>query len=330
MLKHIPTAFYEFIMLLWRRMRKFCRGARVPHQQLPCLPIPSGIWLQPDAYLYSQQYLMSLGIGVTWDNPDVTLTDILGNVVGSHNLKPSTKYQINALIHNKSNVAPAPQMPVVFTLLSFGAGMNPQQKIGITKVDLPVRTAPGEPVIATAIWTTPSTPGHYCIEIEAVWPGDANPLDNIGQHNTVIQKVSAGQHIIIPVPVMNTLQGKTRLNVKMDSYVLPREPLLRNSANKFARPGREINKTGIESDDAFLSRVINENLPGKFPAAPEWLPALSVENLEIETDQVATVTFEATVPFAAISGEEQRFNISISGEGTDRMIGGVTIIFQIT
>jgi hypothetical protein len=53
------------------------------------LPIPSGVWLQPDAYLYSQGYLMSPGMAVTWDNPDVQLTDTGGAVVGSHDLLPS-------------------------------------------------------------------------------------------------------------------------------------------------------------------------------------------------------------------------------------------------
>ncbi|MGB7815433.1 MAG: hypothetical protein WBL28_03695, partial [Methylotenera sp.] len=294
------------------------------------LPIPSGVWLQPDAYLYSQRYLMSLGLAVTWDNPDVTLTDMLGNVVGSHNLKPSTDYRITALIHNKANDAPAPSMPVVFTLLDFGAGGVTRQNFGTETVDLPVRAAPGEPVSATVVWKTPPTPGHYCIEIEAVWLDDVNPLDNVGQHNTVIRGVTPRERIVLPVPITNFIQGRSRLKVRLDSYVLPARPLIRDGGrDREAVFGRD-SQAVRESDAGFLKRIIAENSPGKFPADPSWTPSLSAHELTLERGQSAVVEFEATVPASAASGQEQRFNIAVSEESTGRIIGGVTLIFQVT
>jgi hypothetical protein len=95
-LREVPASFWALVQLILRRLRRF--HERVDHGQeaLPCLPIPSGVWLQPDATLYSQGYLMSLGMAVTWDNPDVELTDSGGAVVGSHDLLPLTDYKITA------------------------------------------------------------------------------------------------------------------------------------------------------------------------------------------------------------------------------------------
>lgn len=88
-LREVPLSFWALIQLILRQLRRFRERADRGQESLPCLPIPSGVWLQPDAYLYGQGYLMSLGMAVTWDNPDVQLTDTGGAVVGSHDLLPS-------------------------------------------------------------------------------------------------------------------------------------------------------------------------------------------------------------------------------------------------
>jgi hypothetical protein len=38
-----------------------------------CQHVPAHIYKRPDPMIYSQQYLMSLGLAVTWQNPDIHL-----------------------------------------------------------------------------------------------------------------------------------------------------------------------------------------------------------------------------------------------------------------
>jgi hypothetical protein len=85
LIKEIFTAFPKLIKLIIALVVRLCKRERRfrGKQPIDCLPIPSGVYLQPDASIYSQQYLMSLGMAVTWDNPDVKLTDALNNVVPS-------------------------------------------------------------------------------------------------------------------------------------------------------------------------------------------------------------------------------------------------------
>lgn len=290
MLQEIAAAFPRLLALLWRKVRDCYRDRTGPDPAVPCLPIPAGVWLQPDAYLYSQRYLMSLGLAVIWDNPDVTLTDGAGNIIGSHDLLPATSYRVSALIHNKAADAPAPRLLVSFTLLSFGAGGSVRQGIGAVPIDLPVRAAPGEPTLASLVWTTPPTPGHYCIEIEAVWPDDKFPPDNVGQHNTVIRQARHGEQVHVQVPVGHTLQGVTRLRVQLDSYQLPERPLLR---------------TVREDTAALAKRIVAANNPDRFLADPSWDAALSTRELELEAGGSASVGFDAKVPASAAIGSVQ-------------------------
>jgi hypothetical protein len=324
-LREVPHSFWALIQLILRRLRRFCQRREKGQQSLPCLPIPAGVWLQPDAYLYSQRYLMSLGMAVTWDNPDVELTDMTGAVVGSHDLLPSTDYRIKARIHNRSDNAPAPGMPVVFTMLSFGAGGG-STPIGSDVINLPVRAAPGEPAFASVVWKTPSTPGHYCIEVQAVWADDVNPLDNIGQENTQVKKVSHGESVVLPIPVTNFLQGRGQLRARLDSYVLPEHPLTRRE-RETSRRGREGEK---ESDESFRDRIVHANSPEDFPPPEAWGATLSSHEIRLGTDDTTELEFRATVPTSAAVGSEQRFNVAVSEATNGQMIGGVTIILKVT
>lgn len=320
LVREVPAAFPRFFALLYRRLRDCLHQRTGPDPAMHCLPIPAGVWLQPDAFLYSQRYLMSLGIAVTWDNPDVTLTEMGGAVVGSHDLQPSTEYRVTALIHNKAATAPAPGLPVVFTLIAFGAGGATRQTIGIVTIDLPVRAAPGEPAAASVVWRTPPAPDHYCIEIDAAWPDDALPIDNVGQHNTVVRNAAPGHRVSLRVPVFRSAMHAARLSparmrVRLDGYVLPERPLLRAEG---------------EGRDALAKRIADANRPERFPAHRQWNATLSAQELVIEGDAEAGVDFEAIVPSDAASGTEQRFNISVSDFESGACIGGATIIVQVT
>ena len=319
MLHEVVSAFPRLFTMLLRRLRDCWHKRTGPDQAMRCLPIPAGVWLQPDAYLYSQRYLMSLGIAVVWENPDVTLTDMGGAAVGSHDLLPSTDYRLTAMIHNKSATAPAPGLPVVFTLIAFGAGGPTRQTIGVVPIDLPVRAAPGEPATASIVWRTPPTPGHYCIEIDAAWPDDAFPIDNVGQHNTLVRRATPGERVRVHVPVYrrtarDTGEQTMSMHVRLDGYVLPERPLLRREG---------------ESREALRTRIREANPPERFPADARWDAVLSATKIVVKGDEPAAIDFEATVPSEAIAGSEVRFNISVSEVETGHAVGGVTVIVKV-
>jgi hypothetical protein len=71
------------------------------------IDVPPHTYKRPDPMIYSQYYLMSKGIAVTWDNPDIQLFNIAGGAVPSHGLSPTTPYEICARIWNGSTDAPA-------------------------------------------------------------------------------------------------------------------------------------------------------------------------------------------------------------------------------
>lgn len=338
LLKEIFNALPKLIAAILTVVRRICELHRRSDgkQRMHCLPIPSGVYLRPDASIYSQRYLMSLGMAVTWDNPDVNLTDGLGNVVGSHDLQPSTSYQITATIHNRSNDAPVPPpagMPVIFSLLRFGVLGTTVQTIGSTVVDhLPVRGAPGEPVHASITWVTPPVPGHYCIQIEAVVPDDANQLDNVGQHNTVIRGVHHAEALALKIPVRNALQGARTFSVQLHSYRLPAEPLIRKGlGGRLQRrsPSHESSPEQRESDSSLLARVVAVNRADLFPPPPEWNPDISHRRLTIQPDQTVELEFTATVPSSAPAGFRQPFHVAVFEESSKLPIGGVTAIFIV-
>src|SRR5271167_1900050 len=65
------------------------------YQSTGCQHLPGHIYKQPDPMIYSQQYLLSKGLAVTWNNPDIHL-ELGGVVVDSSDLKPSTTYDVIA------------------------------------------------------------------------------------------------------------------------------------------------------------------------------------------------------------------------------------------
>lgn len=198
-----------FTRIVTRILTKRCRKLTADpkgdgsfgHKPSNKLPIPSIIYKRPDPTIYSQQYLMSQGMAVTWDNPDIYLEEN-GVVVSSHAVKPATQYKIVARIWNNSTEAPAVNMLVRFYYLDFGAG-GARIYIGKTYVDVAVKGSPALPAYTAINWLTPAQPGHYCLQVELVWSDDANVHNNLGQENVDIKQ-------------LNSPQAKFQLNVHND------------------------------------------------------------------------------------------------------------------
>ena len=207
-------------------VRRLCAKAQEPpkgqgsigQQGPPGVQVPSHTYKRPDPLIYSQQYLMAQGFAVSWDNPDIHL-ELNGSTVSSHDLQPDTTYKIVAQVHNGSFEAPAVHLPVRFYYLSFGIGTT-RNFIDETFVNLAVKGAPGEPTIAECLWTTPSDPGHYCIQVELVWPDDANPANNLGQENVDVKPLNSPTATFEFV-VRNATREFRELRLEADSYAIP-------------------------------------------------------------------------------------------------------------
>jgi hypothetical protein len=96
--------------------------------------------------------------------------------------------------------------------------------IDFTTVDVPVKGASGSPAVAQIDWRTPPLAGHYCLQARIVWPFDANPDNNLGQHNVDVKALNSPT-AQFTVPVRNTLQRAATIRLVVDGYELPRRPL---------------------------------------------------------------------------------------------------------
>ena len=220
-LVHIIQLFKAF----WKGIKAFCAFKKLSHaQQLevsnPCGKFTPPAYHRPDPCIYDQYYLMSLGLAVTWDNPDITIWQ--GGVqVPENTLLPNTEYEIHATIWNNSYYAPIVGMQVNFAYLSFGAAttVNP---IGSTYVNLGVKGGPNCPALAIILWKTPPTPGHYCIQVSFAWIDDANPNNNLGQNN--VDVVAAHSPANFVFRLRNHTDQSNRYGFQVDTYAIPAQP----------------------------------------------------------------------------------------------------------
>src|SRR6202022_4729558 len=89
-------AFFAWLAWLLWVLRKLCRLAARERECPGGQTVPPWAYRQPDPLIYSQQYLQSLGLAVTWDNPDIhlELPALPGVPVDVHTLKPDTVYDV--------------------------------------------------------------------------------------------------------------------------------------------------------------------------------------------------------------------------------------------
>jgi hypothetical protein len=162
-----------------------------------CIYVPGRLTDRPDPCIYDQFLLMALGLPVTWANPDFT---ILRNGVpqNTYDLIEATTYDVVVTVHNSSRTRAAPGTSVALTWTYYGAGGGTPHDIGTQFVDVPVWPGVAQ---ATFAWTTPPSPGHYCLDATLFHPDDANPSNNRGQNNT--QVYAAHSQVQTPVRIYN-------------------------------------------------------------------------------------------------------------------------------
>ena len=78
--------------------------------------------------IYDQYYLMSLGLVVSWQNPDIQILRNGVPVASAYDLEPATTYEIVATIWNGSTSGVISGMPVSFSLIR-ASGCKPSRTI---------------------------------------------------------------------------------------------------------------------------------------------------------------------------------------------------------
>jgi hypothetical protein len=263
--------------------------------------IPATIYRRPDPMIYDQYYLRSLGLAVTWDNPDIHLERPLGTPVSSHDLAPKTDYHVIARIWNLSEKAAAPHLPVQVSYLTFGVGTK-KTTFAETTVNLPVKGSPGLPVYADVVWTTPPDPGHYCLQVELIWPpaDDENPNNNLGQHNTDVKALHSPA--TFQFPVRNDHLSRTRrITLVADAYEIPPPPAC--------------------DDDAQRGQAAGRHDPRSFAVPEGWQVEILPSELALEPQQeeLVSVTIRAPDGFTG----RRPFNVN-AFDGAE-LLGGVTL-----
>jgi hypothetical protein len=262
--------------------------------------------------IYSQQYLMSQGLAVTWQNPDIHL-ELGGLPVDSTDLKPATTYDVIARIWNSALDAVVVNMPVEFSYLSFGIGTT-KTPIATTAVDVAAKGMPGCPAFARVKWTTPATPGHYCLLVEFTWADDANPFNNVGQHNTDVKPLNSPK-ASFTFPVRNEARERREVALRVDAYTLPtlpecaRQPVVDNPRPSRATVVRRLREIAAAAN------------PANFPVPPGWSVTVAPASLVLAGGEEHDVLVDITAPdgFAG----EQTFNVK--GFAGRTPIGGVTL-----
>jgi hypothetical protein len=244
--------------------------------------------------IYDQYYLMSLGLAVSWQNPDIQI--LLNNVpvASAYDLQPSTTYTIHATVYNASTEGIVYNMPLVFSYLSFGIGTKSNPIPGPSPtVTLGVKGTPEAVASKEINWTTPSTPGHYCIQVSFSWFDDLNPLNNLGQENT--QVVQAASPVQIAFQLRNTARVRREFRFEMDTYQIPPQPPCPDTQN--LQTQRRIRRSDVP--DAVRQRNSRANSPLPLGWAVTFNPANPVLAPDEEITVAGTIspadTFNGTL-----------------------------------
>jgi hypothetical protein len=294
-----------WVVWLLRSLLRLCRAAKLDRRRGD-RTIPAWAYRQPDPLIYSQQYLQSQGFAVTWDNPDIHLEAAAdpGVAVDAHVLSPSTDYLVVAQVWNGSTSAPVVDLPVRVSYLEFGIG-TVRHDVGETTVDLPVKGATGSPAVARVPWRTPNDPGHYCLQVELVWVDDANPANNLGQHNTDVRALNSPR-ATFTFPLRNPGPHARLLRLETDGYRLP--PPLPCPPEGRAEPDLQ-------------GKALTRHRRESWPVPYGWRVLLEPDEARLAPGEQATVTVDVTSP----DGFSGRQVVNVHAVDGEELVGGVTL-----
>jgi len=321
----LRTLLYGWAVSLFRLLKQLldiCRrsalkkslpGRQGKASHKPCVSLSDPALKRPDPLIYDQYYLMALGFAVTWDNPDIWL-ELAGVTVPSEQLLPDTTYDVFARIWNGSTEGVVSGLPVSFSYLSFGAGIQSNPMLpgpGTVKVDLGVKGGPFCPATAATRWTTPPA-GHYCLQVSFNWLDDSNPWNNLGQENTVVGVSHSPVHF--PFQLRNDKRSPAVFHFEADTYTLP--PL--RDCPPPARTGEQVPTVAGRPFDP--REVPPQHNRGNYPLPAGWSITFTPSQPHLAPGVEITVVGMIT-PQPGFKGR-QPINVHIFSEAG--LTGGVT------
>ena len=299
-----------WLVWLLRSLARLCRLASSSREHRGDATVPAWAYRQPDPLIYSQQYLQAQGLAVTWDNPDIHVELPSGGIVDSHSLAPDTDYVVVARVWNGATTAPAVDLPVKVSYLEFGIG-TVRHDVGLGSVDLPVKGAPGCPAFARVPWRTPAAAGHYCLQVELVWDDDANPANNMGQHNTDVRP-------------LNSPRAASTFPLRNDGA---RERVLRLEVDGYRIPVQDPCPPGDRDEDAHRRRArLARHDRDAWPVAEGWDVAVHPREALLGPGEAAEIAVEVAAP-DGFSGREV---VNLHAYDGEQLVGGVTLYVEGT
>jgi hypothetical protein len=231
----IPSLLLRFCEKLLKFLRT--RNFKAEKQKRdPCNPpFPEPVMRRPDPCIYSQTYLASQGVPVTWNNPDIWMAKAATpNVIepDSYHLEADTDYLVSVQAHNAStDLALGVKVRLLYRPWSFNspdllpAAVNANGQEVVRFVNI----AGMGSAIAQFTWHTPPVPQgeerHYCLQAHLSHPLDTNLENNVGQENTNVHSanpgyVTAGELVRVDVPLFNPAGQDARVVFRADAYAI--------------------------------------------------------------------------------------------------------------
>jgi hypothetical protein len=231
----IPSLLLRF----WEKLLKFLRTRNFKaetEEKDPCNPpFPEPVMRRPDPCIYSQTYLASQGVPVTWDNPDIWMAKAATPHViepDSYHLQADTDYIVSVRAHNAStDLALGVKVRLLYRPWSFNSpdllpvdvNANGQEVVRFVNI------AGMGSAIAQFNWHTPPVPAgearHYCLQAHLSHPLDINLENNVGQENTNVHSanpghVAPGERIQVDVPLFKLGDEGARVTFRADAYAI--------------------------------------------------------------------------------------------------------------
>lgn len=298
-------------------LRDLCAFLKEPHpvregSDKDCLVVDNPSFHRPDPCIYSQEYLLKLGLAVTWDNPDIVVRKG-GVLVPENALLPDTEYQIEATVWNNSYDAPALGLRVRFSYLSFGVA-TVSTAIGDTFVNLGVKGGANQPALAKMLWKTPPVPGHYCLQVNLDWVDDANPGNNMGQNN--LDVVAPHSAATFKFRLRNNSGKENRYTFEVDTYTIPQLPDCKTEISPEDR--------GTRAER--LRRIRARHNKSDYPVPPDWTVEIVPPDVSLLPDGEIEIEVRITPP-GGFAGDKS-FNVNaLYGE---HYAGGVSLVVSTT
>jgi hypothetical protein len=328
---HLPEILLRLLRLpkqLWLLIVYICRGCLRGLKPRPrCkneIDLPPDVHKRADPMLYSQFWLMSMGVAVTWDNPDIQL--YRANVpVSSDLLEKDTVYEVRVRVWNNAYDAPAPGLPVHLTYYGFGAGPDGTY-LGKRIIDLGAKGTSQCPAFASFIWKTPTTEGHYCLRAFLEWPDDANPNNNLGQENTNVGMMQSPA--LFEFKAKNNASVRRKFTYEVDDYRLPDLDPCDRQTDDNRKPQSRLRESRARWDKTLAGQGY-----GKFTGwASDWEVKIEPEKETLNAGEEIRVRVSIESKKPGFKGRKP-FNIHVFGapehENARReFVGGVTLYVE--